>query len=190
MGCCRGVCARPFRGKYTQRRSQSIPANFALLNAHRVQRPPDLDTRAPVPPPADSSGRRNTHGLVKHSAAREISFAYASSSYIPTGARLAGTSSASAHGSRLRMVEGYYPSARGRTPCGRVVTFEGSQSLNASAVASCRVVPRVATSIFTCCSKSGSKRAENCARVVAPTDVGADLDEVVGSSDRVACSMK
>ena len=89
------------------------------------------------------------------------------------------------------MTVGYYLSARGRLPRGPGVTVEDSHNLNASAVAACKVVPRAATAIFICFSKSGSKRAENCARVVASPDVGADFDEVFGTSDRVvACSMK
>ena len=85
---------------------------------------------------------------------------------------------------------GYYLSARGRLPRGPGVTFEDNHNLNASAVAACKVVPRAATSIFICFSKSGSKRAENCTSVIASPDGGADVDEVFGTSDRVACSMK
>ncbi len=88
------------------------------------------------------------------------------------------------------MTMGYYLSARGRLPRRPVVTYADSHNPNASAVAACTVVPRAATSIFICCSKSGSKRAANCTSVVASADVGADLDEVFGTSDRVACSMK
>lgn len=84
---------------------------------------------------------------------------------------------------------GYYLSARGRIPRGPS-PVEDSHNLNASAVAACKVVPRAATSIFICCSKSGSKRAENCVSVIAPPDVVADLYEVLGTRTRVACSMK
>lgn len=64
--------------------------------------------------------------------------------------------------------------AEPRTEVSSMGYFADSHSLNASAVAACKVVPRVATSIFTCRSKSGSRRAENCGSLVAPPDDAAN----------------